>query len=86
MEERLGELEVSRAVGEAGHPAKPIRRSRERPYPDVVTPDPLPDDGVVYGEAAEIVEEWRWHRSAHPVTKDKPVRVEERMLELETTL
>ena len=87
LEERLRELESSRSVGGAGQPAKPRRRSHERPYPDVVTPDPLPDDVVVYGDAAaKIVEEWRRLREAHPDTKDRPMRVEERMLELEIRL
>ncbi len=86
VEERLGEVESSRSVGEAGQPAKPRRRSHERPYSDVVTPEPLPNDVVVYGDAAETVDEWRSLREAHPDTKDRPVRVEERMLELEIRL
>ena len=86
VEERLGDMEASRLVGEAGRSVKPIRRSHERPYPDVVMPGPLPDDAAVYGAAAETVEEWRRLRGAHPVTKDRPARVEERMLELEIAL
>ena len=86
VEERLGEMEESRSVGEAGRPVKPVRRSHERPYPDVVTPEPLPDDAVVYGDAAEMVGEWRNLKRAHPATRDRPVRIEERMLELETAL
>ena len=86
VEERLGDMEASRLIGEAGRPVKPIRRSHERPYPDVVTPEPLPDDAAVYREAAEMVEEWRRLKGAHPVTKDRPARVEERMLELEIAL
>ena len=86
VEERLGEMEVSWTVGAAGQPEKPTRRSHERPYPDVVTPNPLPDDAAVYGEAAEMVDEWRSLRASHPATRDRPVQVEERMLELEITL
>lgn len=86
VEERLGDMEASRLIGEAGRPVKPIRRSNERPYPEVVTPETLPDDAAVYGEAAETVEEWRRLRAAHPVTKDRPGRVDERMLELEIEL
>ena len=86
IEERLVEMEVSEATDEAGQPRDPARRSRERPYPDVVTPEPLPDDAAVYGEAAAMVDEWRRLRSAHLATKDRPLRVEERMLELETAL
>ena len=59
VEERLGEIEESRGVGEGSQPEKPARRSHERPYPDVVAPDPLPDDAAVYGDAAAMVDEWR---------------------------
>jgi len=52
----------------------------------VVTPNPLPDDAAVYGEAAELVGEWRSLRASHPATTGRPVRVEERMLELEIRL
>ena len=86
VEERLGDMEASRSVGEAGRSVKPVRRSNERPYPDVVTPEPLPDDEAVYCDAATMVEEWRRPRTAHPSTKDRPARVEERMLELEIAL
>ena len=86
VEERLGEMEESRTVGEAGRSVKPVRRSNERPYPDVVTPESLPDDAEVYGAALAMVEEWRRLRGAHPATKDRPARVEERMLELEIAL
>ena len=86
VEERQGEMEVSRAVGEPTQPEKPARLLNERPYLDVVTPEPLPDDVAVYGKAAAMVEEWWRLRSAHPATKDRPVRVEERMLELEISM
>ena len=86
VEERLGEMESSRSTGEAGQTEKPVRRSHERPYPDVVTPNPLPDDAAVYGEAAEMVDEWRSLRASHPATAGRPVRVEQRMLELEIKL
>ena len=86
VEERLGDMEASRSVGEAGRPVKPIRRSYERPYPDVVTPEPMPDDAAVYGDAVVLVDEWRHLRTAHPATKDRPARVEEKMLELEIAL
>ena len=86
VEERLGQLEASRAVWGVGPPEGPTRRSHERPYPDVVTPEPMPDDGTVYGDAAEVVDEWRQLRTAHPATRNRPVRVEERMLELEIAL
>ena len=86
VEERLGDMEASRSLGEPGRPVKPIRRSHERPYPDVVMLEALPDDAAVYGAAAEMVEEWRRLRSAYPVTKDRPARIEERMLELEIAL
>ena len=86
VEERLRDMGASRPVGEAGQPEQPSQRSTERPYLDVVTPEPLPDDAVVYGEAAAMVEEWRRLRRTDPVTKDRPVRVEERMLELEIAL
>ncbi len=86
VEERLGQLEASRTVGGVGQPEGPTRRSHERPYPDVVTREPLPDDATVYGDAAEMVDEWRRLRTAHPATKDRPVPVEERMLELEIAI
>ena len=86
VEERLGEMEMSRAVGGAGQPMKATQHSHERPYLDVVTPEPLLDDAAVYGDAAEMVDEWRQLRSAHPATRDRPMRVEERMLELEIVL
>lgn len=86
VEECLGEMVALRSVGEAGQTRQRARRSQERPYSDVVTPDPLPDDAAVYGEAAEMVEEWRRLRTAHPATRDRPARVEQRMLELEIVL
>lgn len=86
IEERLGKMEASRAVVEAGQPVKATQRSHERPYPDVVTPEPLPDDADVYGEAAVMVDEWRSLRTAHPATRDRPVRVEGRMLDLEIAM
>lgn len=46
----------------------------------------MPDDEVVFGDALAMVDEWRRIRTAHPATKDRPVRVEERMLELEIAL
>ena len=79
-------MEASQAVGEAGQAGKSTRHTHESPYPDVVSPEPLPDDESVYGEAAALVEEWRRLRITHPATKDRPVRVEERMLELEIAL
>ena len=86
VEECLGEMVALRSVGEAGQTRQRARRSQERPYSDVVTPDPLPDDAAVYGEAAEMVEEWRRLRTAHPATRDRPARVEQRMLELEIAM
>ena len=86
VEERLGEIETSRSDSEAGRTEQSNRRSHERPYPDVVTLEPLPDDSIVYGEAAAMVEEWRRLKGAHPATKDRSARVEERMLELEIAL
>ena len=84
VEERLGEMETSRVVGEVGKVEQPARRSRT--YRDVVTPNSLPDDAAVYGEATEMVEEWRRLRTAHPATRDRPARVEQRMLELEIAM
>ena len=86
VEDRLGDMEASWEGSEAEQAERPIRRSHERPYPNVVTPEPLPDDAAVYGAAAAMVEEWRRLRTAHPVTKDRPARVEERMLEMEVAL
>lgn len=86
VEERIGEMEASQVVGDAGQSEKPTQSSRERSYHNVVTPDPLPDDAVVFGEAAEMVDEWRGLRADHPATRDRPLRVEERMLELEIAL
>ncbi len=86
VEERIGEMEASQVVGDAGQPEKRTRSSRERSYHNVVTPDPLLDDAAVFGEAAEMVDEWRRLRTAHPATRDRPLCVEERMLELEIAL
>ena len=86
VEERIGEMEASQVVGDAGQTKERTRSSRERSYHNVVTPDKLPDDADVYGDAAEMVGEWRGLRAAHPVTRDRPLRVEERMLELEIAL
>ena len=86
VEERLVEIEVSEATDEAGQPGDPARRSHERPYPGVVTPEPLPDDMAVYGEAAVSVDEWRRLKASHPATRNRPARVEERMLELEIAM
>ena len=85
-EERLGEKEASQSIAEAGCPEHSRRGSNKRPYPDMVTPERLPHDAAVHDDAAVIVDEWRSLRKAHPVTKDRPVRVEERMLELEIRL
>ena len=70
VEARLGEMEASRVVGEAGQPEQSNRRSHERPYLDVVMPESMPDDEEVYGAAAEIVDEWRRLRAVHPTTKE----------------
>lgn len=86
VEERLGDVEASGKTGGVGEPEKPVRRPQERPYPDVVTPEPLPDDAEVYGEAAEMVDKWRQLRTAHPATRDRPVRVEAKMLKLEIAM
>ena len=86
VEERLGEMETTRGVGEAGQADKPIRSPHGRPYPDVVTPEPLPDDAIVYGKAVALVDEWRRLRASHPATRNRPVRIEERMLELEIAM
>ena len=51
-----------------------------------MTPEPLPDDAAVYGEAAALVDDWRRLWTTHPATRDRPVQVEERMLELEVAL
>jgi len=86
VEERIGEMEASQVVGDAGQTKERTRSSRGRSYNNVVMPDPLPDDADVFGEAAEMVDEWRRLRTAHPATRDRPARVEERMLELEIAL
>ena len=51
-----------------------------------VMPEPMPDDATVYGDAAEMVEEWRSLRDSHPATRNRPGRVEERMLALEVEM
>ena len=86
MEERLGDMDESQAVGEAGPSLEASGHSHERLYPDVVTAEPLPDDAAAYGDAGTIVDEWRRLRADHPATRGRPARVEERMLELEIAL
>ncbi|MDE2747088.1 MAG: hypothetical protein OXN86_03095 [Chloroflexota bacterium] len=53
VERRLGFRRGSGREQESGSDAPP------RVHPDLVTVEPMPDDGEVYGEALPVVAEWR---------------------------
>ena len=53
LERRLGFRRGSGGEQESGSDAPP------RAHPELVTVEPLPDDGEVYGEALPVVAEWR---------------------------
>ena len=76
--------EIDRAVRKAVHRLSQVEERLGEM--DVVTPEPLPDDAIVYGKAVALVDEWRRLRASHPATRNRPVRIEERMLELEIVL
>lgn len=59
-----------------------------RLYPELVTENPAPDDGEVYGEAWPLVEEWRrlWAMHVRPGKGLEWLRRDERILELEVAM
>ena len=67
---------------------EPAKKYPRRPYPELVTEDPAPDDAEVYGEAWPLVEEWRrlWEVHARPGKGLQWLRREERILELEVAM
>ena len=68
---------------------RPAARSTvERRYPELVTQEPAPDDGEVYGAAWPLVDEWRGLRAGHRAGGKGLAWavVEERVLELEVAL
>ena len=77
---------------EAGAPdggRKPSSRPRvRREYPDLVTREPAPDDGDVFGDAFPLVVEWRGLKDSHS-TKGRGLAwlaEKERLLTVELTL
>lgn len=88
VEGRLAALESHR--GERVGPATVCRAPRaSRPVAaQVVTEDPAPAEGELYGAAAPLIVEWRQARDAHGGAADRltAVRAEERMWEVELAL
>ena len=75
--------ELSDAQGNAG-----VGAVGRRPYADVVTTDPRPDDEEVFDAAWPLVEEWRRLRDVHP-GRGKGLNwlsAEERIRELEVAM
>ena len=64
LERRLAALESGRdsPPGPVPEPAK-RRVAPSRPYPQLVTLEPEPDEELVYGDAVEVVVEWRRARA-----------------------
>ena len=71
LEGRVAQVEGGRGrtatVGAAGTGRRPVAlAAQRRRYPDLVTRDPADDDEEVYGDAWELVEEWRRLWDGHP--------------------
>ena len=60
----------------------------KRPYPELVTREPAPDDEEVYGRAWPLVKEWRMHWETHTGVGRGLVwlETEERVRDLEVTM
>ena len=78
----------SKAEGTGAGTNSPDRPPPRREYPDLATLEPAPDDEDVFGEAWELVKEWRELKDSHPNEsrglawlKDK-----QRLLEVELAL
>ena len=99
---RLARLEVAEDVekreGESGDaaagppaPGNVGRRSpprQRREFPELVTVEPADDDQQVFGEAWELIQEWRELKDAHP-SRGKGLgwlRTEEQLLSVELAL
>ena len=75
--------------GAAGMGRKPPPRPRlRREYPDLVTLDPAEDDEEVFGDAWQMIVEWREMKAVHPNDGKSLgwLRTEERFLGLELAL
>ena len=70
-----------------GNPSAKARYPK-RLYPELVTKDPAPDDGDVYGEAWPLIEEWRrlWETHTGGGRGLAWLEVEERVRELEVSM
>ena len=94
VERRLVRLEAGRSESETPSPTgaetEPTKRRYVRPrtYPQLVTPEAEPDEGLVYGNATPAIVEWRKVRAEFLKTRTTLDRteVQERMLELELAL
>ena len=80
-----GEVQGSASGGET-----PKTVTVRREYPELVTLEPAGDDGEVFGEAWELVKEWRGLKDSHPnngksldwlLTEERFVSVELELLE-----
>ena len=78
------------AQGSASGGETPKTVTVRREYPELVTLEPAGDDGEVFGEAWELVKEWRGLKDSHPnngksldwlLTEERFVSVELELLE-----
>ena len=74
------------ASGQGGQP--PVRPRVRREYPDLVTREPADDDEEVFGEAWQLVVEWRALKDTHPNEGGGLawLTAQERLLEVELAL
>ena len=98
LQRRLGRLEsgergregedpgAGSAADPGGKPPEPA--SPRRKHPELVTREPAPDDGEVFGAAWPLVDEWRRLRAGHGAGGEGLAWLiaEERVLELEVAL
>ena len=90
FERRLARLESGEDAKEGPGPAR-RRIAPSRPYPQLVTEEAEPDEELVYGDAAEVIAEWRAARARSTEAIRSGTTVDrlaayERVLELEIEL
>ena len=94
LERRLVQAEAGTG---GGSPASPVAATRPAPsagspsrrrYPELVTTAPAPDDEEVYGDAWQLVDQWRGLWDGHPAQGKglEWVARRERILELEVAM
>ena len=90
LERRVSRLEVGGGDQDGSEPTR-RRIAPARPYPQLVTEEAEPDEDLVYGDAAEVIAEWRAARARSVKAIRSGTTVErlaayERVLELEIEL